>query len=1011
MRIIKADDNDTYADSGLFSIVGSFNVTSPVTNDSWIVDSTQDINWTPTGSSIIEAYITYSVNGTGGPWYNISETWNNSDDGIVDNNGTFAWVIPDNISSDAFIRIADPDDPTVNDTSGQFKIVGSFSLSSPTNTSRWVYKQNNTISWNTTGSIGKVNISYSDDNFTTTKLTVIDNKTNTIGSNIHVWQIPDPVVAFSLNSSDDLPVQVRVRIEDYNDSSIYVDSELFNLDYYNVTWYIRDSLSFLPISGNLSVNCTSGWIESQLASPLVHKTPFGSWKAYWEHEDYGGATANYVVDNDITEYVSLESKVVHVWEAASDYVYDTATDTLNFNSYLMRDGIMAGGIDENGTFFTLAKNCTILLYYPNGTLLNTSLYSDNKTEAGFFSIEWNNTALDTSIVYNAMTQIMTMPEGNDTNTSATFRTPFQLNLVPTVSLYNATKRVTDYIDVPLSVFQANMTGIMENQTLTIETKMNQTVSIIENKTDEMMLSVNTTLLSFENRTYAAIADLQAGANQTLNASEIATLAAADLQATAVKYSWGASVAPNPVLSGENVTLQVQGPSGYLPLVSIYSWDNIALVQSQFLMESTTAGVYNYAFEADNTFDVGKAYTYIVSESVTGGLVSGSGMVESMSITSIAGLASAAPGAESAAKKALEAIKAVEAVLVSGEDINIGLTLRNLSDQVEELPEVLSREGPSAKVFEALNGISERLKILAGDEGFDLEKMFEEALGESPTIREIRKKTETIQAVIKLLQMLFEAKLGGLEDPFISTSLHSGSIIFRITAINPSKTQTKTTSVKVNLPLEVRPKDIMDLGGLDLEYDPEKAIYYVYKSELELGPAEVRFFEVEVEDIWMVPEEKLSNFKKHTDSILTYLEETDYYDQGKDIADTIYARLEQIRSLQMDDTLSQQQHIGMYRQNLITIEKIKEDIAKMEKILVTAGGPLAPEMLADKEITSEAPSETMTWLVIFIIIIFIALLAGILFFTWQRQSGLTKGEILASKRSAFKESVSKEEETP
>ena len=84
---------------------------------------------------------------------------------------------------------------------------------------------------------------------------------------------------------------------------------------------------------------------------------------------------------------------------------------------------------------------------------------------------------------------------------------------------------------------------------------------------------------------------------------------------------------------------------------------------------------------------------------------------------------------------------------------------------------------------------------------------------------------------------------------------------------------------------------------------------------------------------------------------------------------------------------------------------------MEKILVTAGGPLAPEMLADQEVTSDAPTETMTWLVIFIIIIFIGLLAGVLFFTWQRQSGLTKGELLAAKKSAFKESVSKEEETP
>ena len=42
----------------------------------------------------------------------------------------------------------------------------------------------------------------------------------------------------------------------------------------------------------------------------------------------------------------------------------------------------------------------------------------------------------------------------------------------------------------------------------------------------------------------------------------------------------------------------------------------------------------------------------------------------------------------AAKKALDAIKAVEAVLISGESINIALTLKNLKDSVEELPTVM-----------------------------------------------------------------------------------------------------------------------------------------------------------------------------------------------------------------------------------------------------------------------------------------------------------------------------------
>ena len=143
-----------------------------------------------------------------------------------------------------------------------------------------------------------------------------------------------------------------------------------------------------------------------------------------------------------------------------------------------------------------------------------------------------------------------------------------------------------------------------------------------------------------------------------------------------------------------------------------------------------------------------------------------------------------------------------------------------------------------------------------------------------------------------------------------------------------------------------------------------------------------------------------------------LEKTDYYERIKEIADTIYPRLDEITTSQADDTVSREQHIGSYRQNLMTIEEIKEDLAKMEKILATAGGPLAPEMLAKTKLKAEAPSKTMTWIIIFIVIIFVGLLAAVLFFTWHRQARLTKEALLEAKKSAFPESESgpkKEEE--
>ena len=212
--------------------------------------------------------------------------------------------------------------------------------------------------------------------------------------------------------------------------------------------------------------------------------------------------------------------------------------------------------------------------------------------------------------------------------------------------------------------------------------------------------------------------------------------------------------------------------------------------------------------------------------------------------------------------------------------------------------------------------------------------------------------------------------------------NADSLTFKVVVVNPSKTKVQTTEVKRYLPVEVAPKDILDLDGLTLEYDTQKSLYYAYQKEVQLQPSEVRVFEIEVNDIWLIPDKDIDDLKNRTDSILAKLEDTEYYFKAKQLADDIYSNLTEIESSQSDDLLGRDQHIGVYRQNLTVLETVKEDVQRMEKILVTAGGPPAPEMLAKTKIKADSPSKTMTWIVIFIIIIFIGLLTAVLFFTWQ-----------------------------
>ena len=207
---------------------------------------------------------------------------------------------------------------------------------------------------------------------------------------------------------------------------------------------------------------------------------------------------------------------------------------------------------------------------------------------------------------------------------------------------------------------------------------------------------------------------------------------------------------------------------------------------------------------------------------------------------------------------------------------------------------------------------------------------------------------------------------------------------RVVAVNPSAEKSKTVPVRIDLPQEIKPGDIVDQGDMDVEFDMERSVYYMVKPEVTLAPKQTRVFEVVVNDVWFIPDPELDGLTRQSELILGRLEGTEYEEAAKPLGQSITERLEEIRTIQRDEALSRKQHIGAYRKNLQTLQVIKEDLARLEKLLSFTGGPPVPEMLEESPLKSDAPSTTTTWLVIFLIMIFMGLLAGQFFFTWQRR---------------------------
>ncbi|MCK5451320.1 MAG: hypothetical protein KAI70_06110 [Candidatus Omnitrophica bacterium] len=229
---------------------------------------------------------------------------------------------------------------------------------------------------------------------------------------------------------------------------------------------------------------------------------------------------------------------------------------------------------------------------------------------------------------------------------------------------------------------------------------------------------------------------------------------------------------------------------------------------------------------------------------------------------------------------------------------------------------------------------------------------------------------------------------------------TADVKMRVVAVNPSETEFKTTKVQIYLPEEVTPGDIVDPGELLIEYDAKKSIYYMHKKEVELGPRQTKIFEVLIRDVWIIPEVELGLLEKRTTRILLRLQDTDYYKEAVQMADIIFQRIEEIRTGQSDITISRENHIGIYRTNLKVVERIKDDIDKLEKLLIYVGGPPSPEMLEDSELKMDSPTDRTTWFIIFIIIGFMGLLGVVFFFTWHQQAQITEKVMLNARKTSF-----------
>ena len=185
------DISDAY-----FTIRGTLTLRSPQGGEIWIVGSTHDISWNSQGE-IPSVNLSYSTDG--------GESYASGIISDLANTGMYTWTIPDDVSGEVRVKVADASSPDVYSTSNtNFRIRCAFTLSAPNGGEYLKVGQTYPITWTIRGTIPDVTLQYSRDDFASEAHTISRLVPNTT---IYYWIVPDAI-------SD----RLKIRISDPDDS-------------------------------------------------------------------------------------------------------------------------------------------------------------------------------------------------------------------------------------------------------------------------------------------------------------------------------------------------------------------------------------------------------------------------------------------------------------------------------------------------------------------------------------------------------------------------------------------------------------------------------------------------------------------------------------------------------------------------------------------------------------------------------------------------------------------------
>lgn len=173
---------------------------------------------------------------------------------------------------------------------------------------------------------------------------------------------------------------------------------------------------------------------------------------------------------------------------------------------------------------------------------------------------------------------------------------------------------------------------------------------------------------------------------------------------------------------------------------------------------------------------------------------------------------------------------------------------------------------------------------------------------------------------------------------VGTQTLAARVVLRIQAGNKRTDISQKVEIKSNLPPRVGTDDILELDGLELKYDVKNDLYFVH-SQLDLVPGEIRIFNVEINDIWSIPDGELDMVRKRAKDLVDMLRESDYHETATGLLEEIDRNLDLVAEFQAANAIDRvptPQHIRAFDANERVFKHVKRTIGRIENLVLGTG---------------------------------------------------------------------------